>query len=73
MKLNHTKCGTSRPLTGTEAAVLIVIIIVAGALAAAGWPAVSMIVVTLKALSLGYRLLMQLRRGRTVTARPVQA
>ncbi|WP_330455487.1 hypothetical protein OIB37_35785 [Streptomyces sp. NBC_00820] len=56
-----------------EAVVLVVIIIVAGSLAAAGWPAAGVIVMTLKALSLGYRLLMQLRRARTVTARPAQA
>ncbi|MEU6102759.1 hypothetical protein [Streptomyces flaveolus] len=74
MKLNNANCGTSRPLTMPEAVVLIVIIIVAGALAAAGWPVLSAVVLVLEALSLGRRLLVRLRRSRhTDTARLAQA
>ncbi|MFF8097927.1 hypothetical protein [Streptomyces sp. NPDC016675] len=71
--MNNAHCGTSRPLTVPEAAILIVIIIVAGALAAAGWPALSAAVLVLEALSLGRRLLARLRRTPTATARPAQA
>ncbi|MBQ0887862.1 hypothetical protein KBZ94_23540 [Streptomyces sp. RM72] len=73
MKLSNANCGTSRPLTMPEAVVLIVITIVAGTLAAAGWPAISAAVLVLEALSLGRRLLVRLRRSRTVVAQSVQA
>lgn len=72
MKLNNANCGSSRPLTVPESVVLVVIIIVAGALAAAGWSAVGAALLVLESLSLGRRLLVRLRRGRTVTAQPAQ-
>ncbi len=66
-------CGTSRPLTAPEAAVLIVIIIVAAVLACVGLPAVSVLVLVVEAVSLGLRLLARLRRGRAVAVRAAQA
>ncbi|GAA3154114.1 hypothetical protein ACFQ0X_43380 [Streptomyces rectiviolaceus] len=69
--MNNTTCGTSRPLTTPEAVVLIVVII-AAALAAAGLPAVGVLVLLLEAGSLG-RHLVGLRRGRNATPRPAQA
>ncbi|MEU3743243.1 hypothetical protein AB0E78_40070 [Streptomyces sp. NPDC032198] len=48
------------------------IIIVAAALAAAGLPAVSVLVLVIEAVSLG-RVLVRLRRGRTTAPRPAQA
>ncbi|MFI2620513.1 hypothetical protein [Streptomyces sp. NPDC018584] len=72
MKLNNANCGTT-PLTVLEGAVLIVIIVVAGALAAAGWPIFSVVILILEALSLGRRVLVRLRRGRSVMTWPAQA
>ncbi|MFG2593654.1 hypothetical protein [Streptomyces sp. NPDC048438] len=71
--MNKETCGTSRPLTAPEAAVLIVIIIVAAVLAAVGLPAVSVLVLVLEAVSLGRRLLVRLRRARAAAVRPAQA
>jgi len=73
IELNTKNFDTPRPLTAPEAVVLIVIIVVAGSLAAAGWPAASAVVLVLEALSLGRRLLVRLRPGRTLIARPAQA
>ncbi|MFS0697826.1 hypothetical protein [Streptomyces nitrosporeus] len=71
--MNKAMCGTSRPLTAPEAAVLIVIIIVAGVLAVAGLPTVSVLVLVVEAVSLGRRLLVRLRRDRVAAVRPAQA
>ncbi|MFD2689941.1 hypothetical protein ACFS5L_34635 [Streptomyces phyllanthi] len=63
--MNLLPCGTAtsrpRPVTGPEAVVLIVIIVVAGALAAVGLPAASVAILIAEAGTLGVLLLRQLR------------
>jgi hypothetical protein len=71
--LNKRFCGASRPLTAPEAGVLVVIIIIAGVLAVAGLPAVSVLVLIAEALSLGTRLLARLRHGGTEQAQAAKA
>ncbi|MET9293621.1 hypothetical protein [Streptomyces sp. NPDC003077] len=56
-----TPCVASRPLTGAEVSVLIIIVISAAVLAAVGFQSVSVIVLIVEAATVGLRLLHRLR------------
>ncbi|WP_210582089.1 hypothetical protein [Streptomyces sp. GESEQ-4] len=60
-------------MTAPEASVLIVIVIVAAVLAAAGLPTLSVLVLITEALSLGTCLLLRLRRNDAERARTAEA